>query len=60
MSQQTYRTERTFSPDPASSRGQLADDQRWHRNDTSRELWETALLWSAAFGEPIEKAVFDG
>ncbi len=47
-------------PDPLASSGHSDDDQRRHRHDASRELWDMAVLWSAAFGEPIEKAVLDG
>jgi hypothetical protein len=56
MPPNTQRTERPRRPDPVLSCGQFVDDQRWHRNDTSRELWDMAVLWSAAFGEPIEKS----
>jgi hypothetical protein len=49
-------TECAGRPDTLAIRGQFADDERCHGNDTSRELWDLAVLWSAAFGEPIEKS----
>jgi hypothetical protein len=57
MLPENHPTERLRRPADAGMNGRSDDDHRWHRNDTSRELWEAAVLWSAAFGEPIEKAV---
>jgi hypothetical protein len=60
MPGKTHHNEYARRPDTLANSGHLADNQRWHRSDTSRELWDMAVLWSAAFGEPIEKAALDG
>jgi hypothetical protein len=57
MPPNTHRTEHIRRPDDVAPWGQFTVDQQWQRDGTSRGLWEMAVLWSAAFGEPVDQPV---